>query len=180
MMAPKAHPTTMRLTEDDQTFLASLQVAGATTISDKVRALIADRRLIDEAGRDYESALALANNLLAPVQSSIKVAEKEQRVHSQLVHRVMEWAPELLATLLADGPSGSSSRANLKALEQSLAEQLTRLVDIVLQVSMVRDTALYSADALSPEHLTSVRQLCRLMEFQNNNSDHKSGQPSQR
>ncbi len=171
-MTTKMHPTTIRLGEEDQSFLASLKIAGAATISDKVRALIEDRRLQQEAGRDYRAALTLANNLIGPLHDSIKMAENQHRMHSQLVRRLLEWTPELLATLLADGLSDSDhlpEKATLEALENALALHLSRLMDITLQTDIARDPALYNAESLGTERLISMRRLCRLADEDNNN-----------
>lgn len=171
-MAPKMHPTTIRLTEDDQSFLASLKIPGASTISDKMRALIEDRRLQQQAGRDFKSALMLANSLISPLSDSIKMAENEHQLHSQLVRRVLEWTPELLATLMAEGftDSGQSpGKADLIALENALAGHLSRLMDVTLQTYVARDTALYNTESLDTKRMAPMRRLCKLIEQDDNN-----------
>lgn len=172
-MASKAHPTTIRLTEEDQTFLASLKIAGATTISDKIRALVEDKRLQQQAGHDYRSALILANSLIDPIQDAVKLAENRHAVHSQLVRRVIEWTPELLATLMADATDNNHkeiNKATLQHLEQALIEQISRLVDTALQSYLARDTALYNADNFSEHKLIPLRRLCRLVDDDNHNN----------
>jgi len=172
-MASKAHPTTIRLTEEDQTFLASLKIAGATTISDKIRALVEDKRLQQQAGHDYRSALILANSLVTPIQDAVRVAENQHKVHSQLVRRVIEWTPELLAALMAESATSDENQLDKKALErleQSLVEQVSRLMDTALQSYLARDTALYSADNFNEQKLKPLRRLCRLVDDDNHNN----------
>ena len=169
-MAPITHPTTIRLTGDDQTFLASLKIPGASTISDKLRALIDDKRLQLEAGSNFRSALTLANSLVGPLQESVKAAENEQQMHSQLVARMLDWTPELMATLLSESATREQGHSpeQLAALENGLANQALRLVDIVLQTYIARDTALYRPTSLATEKLTPLRRLSRQLEDNNN------------
>ncbi len=173
-MAMKTHPTTIRLTEDDQTFLASLKMPGATTISDKIRALIEDRHLQQQAGHDYRSAVILANGLMAPIQEAVRVAENNHKIHSQLVRRVIEWTPELLAVLMAEGAGNDNKELNkaaLEHLEQSLVEQVSRLMDTALQSYLARDTALYNVDNFNEQKLKPLRRLCRLVDDDNHNNN---------
>lgn len=172
-MAPKAHPTTIRLTEEDQTFLASLKIAGATTISDKIRALLEDKRLQQQAGHDYRSSLILADSLMNPILDAVKIAEKRHMVHSQLVRRLIEWTPEWLANLMADGTEHNGkelNKAELEHLEQALIEQISRLVDTALQSYLARDTALYNADNFSEHRLAPLRRLCRIVDEESQNN----------
>lgn len=166
-MSPKIHPTTIRLSEEDQSFLAGLALPGATTISDKLRALIHDRRLQHEAARDYKAALSLSAALLGPLQESVRLAENRYRMHSELIARLLDWTSELLASLLADHPADLHElpdRTELLALEDALAERLTRMMGIVLQSYLARDTALYGVETLTPERLAPLRRLCQLAE----------------
>lgn len=172
-MMLKMHPTTIRLTEEDQTFLATLEVSGASTISDKIRTLIESRRLQQQAGCDYRSALMLASNLIDPLQNSVKVAENKQGVHSQFVRRVLEWTPELLATIMAEGPTDCDQPVNeaiLRRLEDALVAQVVRLMDVTLQTYVARDTALYTPGVLSSERLKPINRLCRLAEDDDKNN----------
>ena len=166
-MPQKLQPTTIRLTEADQTFLASLKINGATTISDKIRALINDKRLLQLAEHDYKSALTLASNLLGPQQELIKLAENNHNMHSQLVLRVMEWVQGILAVLLTKPVVSSSSviqKSELEELEVEVAGQIQHLVDIILQSYVSRDTALYQENAMALETLKPLRRLCKMLE----------------
>ena len=172
-MSAKTHPTTIRLTEDDQTFLTSLKIPGATTVSDKVRSLIEDRRLQQEAGRDYKAALTLANNLIDPLHDNIKMAENQHQMHSQLVRRVLEWTPELLATLMTDGFSHREQlpgKAELETLESSLVNHLFRIMDVILQTYVARETALYDIKMLDNNRLMPIQRLFQLANEDNTNN----------
>lgn len=161
-MAARLQPTTVRLTDAEQTFLANLRIAGATTTSDKIRKLIAERQRLEEAGRDFGSALSMANSLLAPLSDAVKTAENEAGMHSQLVRRLVEWAPELLATLLTEGVDEDADKAELIKLERTLSQHLLRVLDLALQIYVARDTSLYDPEVLGPGKIASLRRLCRM------------------
>lgn len=168
-MAQTAHPTTVRLSDQEQTFLASLKIAGATTTSDKIRALIHDKQRQQSASGDYASALDAAQTLMGPAQQQLKLAEKHAGIQSQLVRRLLDWSPELIATLLHDSPSSDSdvntdtSIQQLVAFEANLTRDITQLLDIVIQSYISRDTALYRADSLDKDTLKPLGRLCQLV-----------------
>ena len=161
-MTSRLQPTTVRLTDAEQTFLANLKIPGATTISDKIRKLIAERSRMEEADRDFGAALAMANSLLAPLSTAVKTAENETGVHSQLVRRLIDWAPELLATLLTESVDETASEAELRNFERVLSQQFVRALDMALQIYVARDTSLYDPEAFGPRQLASLQRLCRL------------------
>lgn len=160
-MTGKSSPTTVRLTDAEQTFLSELKVPGATSISDKIRVLIADRKRQDEAGRNYVSALALADSLLDPMKNAVRALENEHQMHSQLVRRVLELVPDILASLLVEGVTPESDGDDLKLMEQKLATQLLRVLDAMLQIYMGRESALYEPALFSGERMETLRRLCQ-------------------
>jgi len=161
-MAPRLQPTTVRLTDAEQTFLANLKIPGATTTSDKIRKLIVERSRLEEAGRDFGSALSIANSLLAPLATAVKTVENEAGMHSQLVRRFVEWAPELLATLLTEGVDENAGEAELRNLERALSQHLVRVLDLALQIYVARDTSLYDPEVFGPKRIASLRRLCQM------------------
>lgn len=160
-MTSKTSPTTVRLTDEDHTFLSELRIAGATSISDKIRALISERRRLDEAGRDYTSALVLADSLLDPLKNAVRALENEHQVNSQLVRRVLDLAPDILASLLADGVTPDSSVEDLKAMEQRLSVLVIRVLDAIMQIYVARRTSLYDPGLLDGERTQALGRLCR-------------------
>ena len=79
-----------------------MDIAGAETPSDKVRALLADARKRSEGFSDYSSCLAMVQEMLAPTHQRLRAAEHRERVHSELVLELTQWMPEALAFLLTD------------------------------------------------------------------------------
>ena len=56
-----------RISHEDAEFLSSLTIEGATTPSDKLRALLADARQRHAGLQDYSSNLSHSNAQLGPV-----------------------------------------------------------------------------------------------------------------
>ncbi|MDO3383658.1 hypothetical protein [Gilvimarinus algae] len=170
-MAFKSHPTTIRLSEQEQTFLASLKLPGATTASDKIRALIQEKQRQMQAGGDFVTALDTAEGILGPAQQNLKISENQAGMHSQLLRRTLDWAPELLATLLYALPADSKQTApTLIKLEADIARHVMRLLDEVLQSYIARDSALYRADSLDTDTVKPLGRLCQVV---HNDINHK-------
>lgn len=162
-MSGKTSPTTVRLTDVEQTFLSELKLPGATSVSDKIRMLIADRKRQDEAGRDYVSALALADSLLDPMKNAVRALENEHQMHSQLVRRVLELVPDVLASLFVDGVTPESDVQDLKLMEQRLSNQVLRVVDAVLQIYASRDSSLYQPELFGEERMELLQRMCKMI-----------------
>lgn len=162
-MSIRTVPFSARISVEDAEFIAGLQIEGANTPSDKLRALLAEaRRRHDNAG-DYAGALHLAQDWLAPARRGILAREHELKLHSELVLRVMDWLPESLAFLLASaGSAEHASASDLEQLERGLMERLARLMDAVLQLAVTGSSPCYDPKVVL-ERLPSVIQLIRLI-----------------
>ena len=57
-------PISVRISQEDADFIASLQIQGANTPSDKIRELLRQARTLHTQGQDYESSLSLAEQPL--------------------------------------------------------------------------------------------------------------------
>lgn len=164
-MSSKTHPTTVRLTEQEQTFLASLSLPGATTASDKIRALIREKQRQQASESDYGAALDSAQSLLNPIQQRLRLAENSLHMHSQLVRRVLEWTPEMTANLMhgLPGDEASIEAQHLVTLEGQVAQRAMQLLDTLLQSYIARDTALYRVESLGTENFRPLARLCQLV-----------------
>ena len=130
---------TMRLDDDDLTFLASLEISGATNLSEKIRAILAEARAQREGRHDYSAAYDFARQLFAGPERALNEAEVKAAVRSELVHRLLAWMPETSAFLLSGSPSTDDAAreriAALRRLEQGIGERVLSLVDSVLQLA---------------------------------------------
>jgi hypothetical protein len=137
-----------RLTDQDALFLADLQIAGAQTPSDKVRALIEEARRRSDGSHDYKTSLAWLRDVVAPALDRVRTAELEHGTHSELVFVLVEWAAEVLACALAHAPSEGAGPDALLRLERLLADRAFRGVDAVLRLAVTRRAPCYDRDVL--------------------------------
>src|SRR5688572_13361405 len=69
------HTLSARLPMADVEWLAAIEIPGATTASDKLRALVARSRHIQESTADFQTSLTLARELVAPLLAEISAFE---------------------------------------------------------------------------------------------------------
>lgn len=129
-------PFSFRIRDKDAEFLARLDIEGANTPSDKIRAIIAAARRQDEGQHDYATALQHANNLLAAPIRAIREAENQQGVQSQILARVAQWLPDALAVYWANSPESPDDKKALELLERDMSERLFVLFESILQLGV--------------------------------------------
>ena len=126
-------PFSARISTEDAAFIAGLEIDGAHTPSDKLRALLAEARKRRQGSGDYESSLQLAMDWLQPLrrpqQPSLDVRQG-RRTHP--VHASRKGGKEerrhlghnggMTAEIVAVGTLDSDNMANLLQGEQTFCE----------------------------------------------------------
>jgi hypothetical protein len=153
---------TVRLDEDDVTYLSSVEVPGAATLSEKVRVMLADARRQREGLSEYAAAHDFARRLFADPERCLRDAEVQVEMRSELLARVLASLPELTALVLSG--AGAASRpardraSNLKRFERAVAERVMSLVDSIVQLAASGFPGCYDPPALV-ERSQSVRRI---------------------
>ena len=154
---------TIRLDEDDLTYLSSVELTGAANLSEKIRALLAEARAQREGMQDSGLAWDFTRRLFATPERGIREAEIQAQMRSELIARIAAWLPDCSALLLAGAPSPSSSARerseHLKKLEHSLGERVLGLVDSILQMSIAGFPGCYDPESLSRRAQPALRSL---------------------
>lgn len=160
----KSVPVSVRLSPEEAEFLARLQIQGATTPSEKLRAIIADVRRKQESPADYSVALVDANQALSPVFRQLQEAETAQQSYSAVVALLREWLPEMLAyvTTLGLQRDDLDAPGALETFESGVADRLVRLVDGLFQHAVTGRCQCYQPDVLA-RRMDSIRELARLI-----------------
>lgn len=162
-MPSKSVPLSARVSAEDAQFLAELDVDGAQTASEKLRAIVGDARRRHVAARDYPGALRLAEDTVRPALRKVRAAEVSTDMHSELVARVAEWLPETLAYFLASsGGTADGEGKRLRKLEAGLAKRVTTLMQSTLQLGLSQPGSAYDEKVLH-ERLTSVLNLAEVV-----------------
>lgn len=154
---------TIRLDEDDLTYLSSVELTGAVNLSEKIRALLAEARAQREGMQDSGLAWDFTRRLFAAPERGIREAEIQAQMRSELIARIAAWLPDVSALLLAGTPAPSGTPRersdHLKKLERSLGERVLGLVDSILQMSIAGFPGCYEPEALSRRAQPALRSL---------------------
>ncbi len=166
-------PLSVRVSEDDAEFIARLELAGAATPSDKVRALLTEARRRHERFRDYAGCLAMLEEMLQPTLHGIREAEHAEGVHSELVARVAAWLPDLVAFLLTGIGAGAEEgdRERLRAFEAGLADRVFRLIEAVLRMGVTRTCRGYDPTVIA-DRCDAIVELAGLVGRQREENTH--------
>lgn len=144
-MTSKTIPLSVRVSEEDAEFLAGLELDGAATPSEKLRALIAKARERHAEGRTYEGSLAIVRELLEPVSQQLRARELKTRQRSELIADTLYWLPDLVAYLMA-GPAtrpGKADAADLVEFEAGVAHRIFRFTEAVLRLGVTAKAPCY-------------------------------------
>ncbi|HEU0153935.1 MAG TPA: hypothetical protein VFQ84_11400 [Arenimonas sp.] len=149
-MASKSTPISVRITDDDAAFLASLELSGAATPSEKIRTLITRARTEAEEGRTYEASLVRIRELLEPTSQLLRARELTSRQRSELIADTLYWLPDLVAYLMA-GPEHAPKKGDdgLKAFEAGVADRIFRYLEAVLRLAVTEKAPCYDPSIVS-------------------------------
>lgn len=140
-----------RISQEDAEFLSNLKIDGANTPSEKLRVIIAETRKRHEGMQDYRSSLMMYQDLLNRVVTVTRELELEHQLHSELLSRLTEWLPDMMAFLTATGAELQQTRnaEGLKYLEEGITDRSFRLIQSILQMGITDTCSCYQTDAVS-------------------------------
>lgn len=143
-MAEKTVALSARLPADDAAFLNEWQVDGADTPSEKLRRAVRDARGRVVASHDYRSALRMTNDLLGPALEFVRATEVETGHHSELMAKIGEWLPEIVAYVYsAQSLASADGESSLRRMEGGVAMRVMTLMQSVLQMAVTSSAPLY-------------------------------------
>lgn len=145
-----------RLPIEDVEWLASIEIPGATTASDKLRALVARSRQLQESTADFQTSLAWARELVAPLLADIGAFEHREGVHSEAVRLIAEAAPQLMALLLSGRNLANNGRQNALQLEERLITRSMQLATALLRLSVTPSSPCYDPAGLDRQVLPMI------------------------
>ena len=162
-MPTKTVPLSVRVPLEDAEFIASLQINGATTPSDKLRAIINQARKRQLGSEDFDSILSFFGEQMAPVIRKIRIAEHGGQNHSELLSIVCEKVPELFAFLTNfTAQRKDLDLKELMKLERQVADRLFRLLEGVLRLSVTPRAPCYDETVIS-ERIEPLLDLIRMI-----------------
>ncbi len=147
-MASLTTPLSVRLSEDDTSFLAKLQIDGALTASDKIRALIRQAREREGRPESFSAALAISHDQLAASFRALRLLEAGAEAHSDVAVGLMTTAEELLAVALS-APGEAGGREALVRHEARLVDCAARMTEQLLRWAVTPTAPAYDAGVVA-------------------------------
>jgi hypothetical protein len=164
----KSIPISVRISQDEAESLARMRIPGATTPSEKLRALITEAHRREQGPSDYSDSMAQVQQWLAPLFATVQLAEARQEQHSDILAILREWLPDFLAyaRLAGNSPStGTLSLDELRALERGLADRLFRLMERLFQLALISRCHCYDPELIT-KRMELIRQLASIITLQ--------------
>lgn len=156
-------PISGRIAEEDYVFLMESHWGGQVTASEKLRQVCSFFRRYQEQVRDFPDCLAQLHRLLEPSVGRIKEAEREEGRRSELLARMIEALPEMMATLItANLPEGEKERMPaLEKLEKQLHRQMLYLLENFLRLGLTKTSPTYD-EHLMKKTFSQIQELIAL------------------
>ncbi len=144
-MPGKSVSLSVRLSPEEAAFLAAYKSPGATTLSEKLRAVISEARKRRAGSENYAECLAFVEELLAPSLHRLRETETAAGLHSELLLNFAHWLPDVVAYSMvnvpdADEPDAAERLANLEA---AIADRIFVLIEQVLRLGVTGESPCY-------------------------------------
>lgn len=151
-----------RISHEDAEFLSQLEVDGAKTPSDKLRAIIEEARFRRQRDTDFLGCYKEMVEQLAPALETIKKMEFEAGVHSEVMARVSQWMPDFYAFFLSTILVGNGDiTPNLEKIEEGVTSRIFLLFQAILQMGISQQCPCYNPNLIS-DHLQAVSELAEV------------------
>lgn len=158
----KSETLSVRVSSDDAAWIAALDVDGATTSSDKVRALISQARTQELSFRDYATCVTWVRALLGPAVTRLRSLEDNAGLHSELLSAVTEGLPPLVATILTATPSSNGSQEALSQIEGRLAQKAFAVFQSIMRLAVTAPHGLTNPDVFR-DQLPAIMEMAEII-----------------
>jgi hypothetical protein len=151
-----------RVNVEDAEFINLLEINGATTPSDKLRAIIEEARLRREYLGDFSGSYRMVQEQVAPIMERLKKAEFEMETQSLQLTRILEWLPEFYAYTLSSLPLEIDSERDLVDYEKGVIDKVTRLFESLLHLELSSQKSSYSNEFME-KHMSHLADLIKIV-----------------
>jgi len=167
---PKSIPISVRLNDDDVEFLASYEVQGARTPSDKLREILRAAREREKGIQDVAACEDLLRSMVRPAERGLRQLQRETGIRSDFVIKLYERLPEMFAELIAAAPGSEGGPEQLKRFEETLSAELFSLIEEIFDLGLTTQSRTYDPD-LMDRRLAPILEIARLLEQQRRPGD---------
>ncbi len=153
----------VRIPEDDLAWLSNLQLAGASSPSDKIRALLSEAKRRAGGENDFASCVALLREQVRPLQDAVQTHEHTSHSHSEIVSLLAAQLPELMATLITSAPEGKRLAETAVELEARLTAKAMRILLGLLRLAVTQRPPVHQSTVLNP-YVAEVQELAQIIQ----------------
>lgn len=150
-----------RIPSEDMEWLAGLDIQGAVSPSDKLRALIGQMRRQYEGTLDYQGSLSWLRDLVAPFVTAIRALEHQNRMHSEALTLVAEALPQIMATLLSERGLAKDAKRRAIEVEEIVVQRCFQLLTSIMRLAVTRAAGCYSPTVID----ANVRSVLEIAEI---------------
>lgn len=156
----KSVQLSVRVSDEDALFLADLEVDGAVTPSDKLRAILRDARRRHQGHSDPAEGSLMLRDMAARSHRSVRRHEAKTGEKSQLISNLYERVPDIMAQLISGVGEGGGVE-DFKNFENALREQVGLILKDFLTLGLVTPLRVIDEENYWAE-LKSVSELIEL------------------
>ena len=160
---PKSIPISVRLSDDDVAFLASYEVQGARTPSDKLREILKAAREREKGIQDVSSCEDLLRSMARPAEKGLRQLQRETGIRSDLVIKLYERLPEMFAELIASAPGPAGEEKDLRRFEADLSAELFSLIEEIFDLGLTSPSRTYDPE-LMERRLKPILEIARILD----------------
>jgi hypothetical protein len=135
----KTIPLSVRISHEDAEFIANITIDGAKTPSDKIRAILKEKRKSKLAGNNYSEVLTNIENYLLPISRQIKEIQHEKNTYSQVIDPIRDSLADLLAYFISSGKIIDDT-LGCQEFENELMERVSRLFERTIHLGIIQST----------------------------------------
>jgi hypothetical protein len=157
-IAMQMQTVSARIPAEDLQWLASLDMPGAVSPSDKLRALVSQMRRQYEGTLDYERSLSWLRDLIAPFVTAIRAFEHNNRMHSEALTLTAEWLPQIMATLLSERALPKDDKKRAIDVEEIVVQRCFQLLASTMRLAVTRTAACYNPSVID-KHVSAVLEI---------------------
>lgn len=162
---PSSIPLSLRISSEDAAFLAELEISGAKTPSEKVRAILAAARKQHRGSKDISQCLEIIQDMTRPALTNLRAAQADLNIRSDFIVKLYEKIPEILAELVAaEVDTGKDAKAQLKALEVALATEVFGFIEEVINMGLTSRSRTYD-HKLIRNHMEPIIEIVELQKI---------------
>ncbi len=152
-----------RVSAEDAEFLNLLEIDGARTPSDKLRAIIREARLQREYAQDFPGIYKAIQERVTPLTEKIKKVEFEKNIRSEPLARILEWLPEFYAYCLSSLPEDIDSEEELRLYEQGAVDRVAILYESLLHQELSSHSTSYNQHIFK-SHISSLAKIINIID----------------